>query len=60
MNASPDPLLSRPDLRVRFNCSISSIKRYEALGLKSLKIGPRLVRYRMADVIAFEQKQGGR
>lgn len=54
-----ETLFDRQDLMKRWNCSIASIKRYEASGhLKSIRIGPRLVRYRMADILAFEETQG--
>lgn len=52
----PETLLDRPALRLRFKCSTSSIKRYEVLGLRAIKLGPRLVRYRLSDVIAFEER----
>ena len=52
-----ETLLSRPALAQRLGVSISSLKRYEASGaLKSRKIGPRLIRYTIADIVAFEQR----
>ena len=48
-------LLSRKDLAARWGCSIETIKRTEKRkGLRQVRIGPRTVRYRLADVIAIE------
>jgi hypothetical protein len=48
-------LLSRKDLAARWDCSIATIKRNEKRkGLKKVTLGPRTVRYRLADVIAIE------
>lgn len=51
-----EPLLDRNDLRIRFKCSTATLKRSETRGLRALKLGPRLVRYRLSDVIAFEER----
>jgi len=54
MNLEPRPYYSRKDLRQAFDVSVSSIKRYEGSGeLKATHVGPRIVRYRAADVEAF-------
>ncbi len=52
---SADELFSRKRLCSRWDCSNSSLKRYEGRGLKVTRIGPRMVRYRLADVEAFER-----
>lgn len=54
-----DVLLDRRDLMSRWRCSLASIKRYEASGhLKAIRIGRRLVRYRLTAVLAFEEANG--
>ncbi|MEQ1853519.1 MAG: hypothetical protein ABMA01_18225 [Chthoniobacteraceae bacterium] len=52
-------LFSRPDLARRWQCCIETIKRLEKGNkkgnkLQSITIGPRLKRYRLEDVLAFE------
>lgn len=52
-----ESLWDRPAVCRRLKCSKASLQRYEKRGwLKSLKIGPRLVRYRLEDIIAFEER----
>jgi hypothetical protein len=50
-----DEFLTRSLLRARWKCSDSTIKRREKCGLKATHLGGRTVRYRLADVVAFEQ-----
>jgi predicted DNA-binding transcriptional regulator AlpA len=58
MNTSADQILTRRELARHFKVSVSSVKRWEASGrLSPLKIGPRLVRYRLSDVIAFAERR---
>ena len=53
----PAPIfLSREQLGTRWNCSDSTIKRREKDGLKATHLGPRMVRYRLEEVEAFESR----
>lgn len=57
---SAPALLSRAQLALRWSCSIETLKRREKSGaLKRILIGPRIIRYALADVLKIEgQKQG--
>ena len=60
MKRAPDlegeTLLSRKQLGARWGCSTMTIKRRERGGqLPSLRFSQRLVRYRMSDVLAYEE-----
>ena len=58
MDPPPDSdlLLDRRDLMRRWRCSVATIKRREITeSLRPIRIGPRLVRYRMADILAYEE-----
>ena len=51
-----DELLSRKKLAVRWGVHPATVKRRELSGqLRAILIGPRLKRYRLADVIAIEE-----
>lgn len=51
-----DTLLDRRDLINRWNCSLATIKRREAAkSLSPIRIGKRIVRYRLSDILAFEE-----
>jgi hypothetical protein len=53
-NASPI-FITREQLSKRWQISPMSLKRYEIRGMiKPLKIAPRVLRYRLADIEAFE------
>ncbi|MEO5915865.1 MAG: hypothetical protein ABIS50_16640 [Luteolibacter sp.] len=49
--------LDRQDLAIRWNTSISTVKRIEKRkdGIKPIRIGIRTLRYREVDVIAYEE-----
>jgi predicted DNA-binding transcriptional regulator AlpA len=48
-------LLDRPQLAQRWLVSIPTLKRWENdRGLRRVKLGPKAVRYRLEDVLAFE------
>lgn len=51
-----DAFLTRGELRNRWKCSESTLKRREKAGLKATYLGGRTVRYRFSDVLAFEQR----
>lgn len=55
-NTKSEPvLLSRAQLAERWSCSIETLKRREAAGtLKRVLIGPRVIRYRMGDILNLE------
>ena len=57
MHATSDQLLTRRETARELRCSESSVKRYAALGLKPIKIGPRLVRYRLSNIIDFQTRE---
>ncbi len=49
-------LLHRKELGKRWSCSGETLKRYEKRGLlKPIKLAPRMLRYRLSDVIALEE-----
>lgn len=53
-------LLDRAQVCRRLGCSKSTIQRYERRGwLKSRRIGPRMVRFRLEDILAFEERGMG-
>lgn len=53
-------LLSRRDLAKRHSVSVETIKRRERAGLlKPLRFNSRLIRYRLADVEAYEKQAEG-
>jgi len=53
-------LLSRRDVAKRHNVSVMTVKRREKEGLlKPLRFNSRLIRHRLADVIAYENAAGG-
>ena len=55
-HAIGDRLLHRKELGERWSCSGETLKRYEKRGLlKPIKLAPRMVRYRLSDVIALEE-----
>lgn len=55
-----DSLLDRDAVCRRLGCSKSTIERYERRGwLKAIRIGPRLVRYRLEDLREFESRGEG-
>jgi len=55
-NKQSEPvLLSRAQLAERWSCSIETLKRRESAGtLKRVLIGPRVIRYRMNDILNLE------
>lgn len=56
MKLESDRLLTRSDLALRWGCSLSTIKRYEKKGLlKVIRIGPRLIRFKLDDVLDVER-----
>ena len=47
--------LSRKELAARWNLSVKTIKRKEKAGeLQPLTLGPRTVRHRLSDILAYE------
>jgi predicted site-specific integrase-resolvase len=53
------PLISRPALAERWECHVETIKRWEREGrLHPVGLSSRLVRYRMAEILALEQAAG--
>ena len=51
----PETLLSREQLAQRWNVHRETVKRWERAGrLPALCLGPRLKRYRLADVLKIE------
>ena len=54
--STEDEFLTRALLRARWKCSDSTIKRREKVGLKATHLGGHTVRYRMTDIVAFEQQ----
>lgn len=49
--------ISRKQLAQRWSCSIETIKRKERSGfIKSIRIGQRFVRYRLADIEQVERE----
>lgn len=58
MEMKPNPIenrLTRQDVAAHLGCSVSSVIRYEEKELlKSHRVGPRLIRFWPADVVAFE------
>ena len=58
---SAPALLSRAQLALRWSCSIETLKRREKSGaLKRILIGPRIIRYALADVLKIEGHKQGR
>ena len=54
--ADCEAVITRKELAARWQCCIETIKRRERDGsLLALRLGPRIVRYRLTDVIAYEQ-----
>lgn len=57
---SAPALLSRAQLALRWSCSIETLKRREKSGaLKRILIGPRIIRYALADVLKIESSHKG-
>ena len=58
MNIKPfedEKLISRHTLRDRWDCSGETLKRYEKRGiLRPVRIAPRMVRYRLSDILKIE------
>lgn len=57
---APTVMLTREDLSSRWKVSIPTIKRWEkkhANYPKPTRIGPRMIRYRETDVIAYEAQR---
>jgi hypothetical protein len=58
-SSRPNPseqLLSRRAVASRWGVSVETVKRREAdAGLRAMKFNPRLVRYRLSDILAFEE-----
>ena len=53
------PLISRKALAERWEVTTDSLKRYEKIGLLSpVKITPRMLRYRLSEVVARESAGG--
>jgi len=51
-----ETLLDRRDLMNRWHCSLATIKRRESTkSLSPIRIGKRIVRYRLSDILAFEE-----
>ena len=47
--------ISRPALAARWCCTSETLKRKERVGLlKPVVIGPRLLRYKMSEIVALE------
>jgi hypothetical protein len=47
--------LTRSDLAARWKCSIQTIKRRERDStITALRFGPRMIRFRLADIVAYE------
>jgi len=56
----PEELLSRRAIAARWQCSVETIKRTEKAGLlRALRFNSRLLRYKLADVIAYENAAAG-
>lgn len=54
-------LLSRKQLARRWDKSIKTLKRWEKAGkLRPFTLGPRTVRYRLSDILAFEADAAAR
>jgi hypothetical protein len=54
-----DDLISRPGLARRWECHIESLKRREKKGLlHPVALSPRMIRYRMSEVLALESQAG--
>jgi len=52
---TPQNFLGRRQLAIRWNCSVSTLKRMEkAGGLKPVRLGPRTLRYPMAQIKNLE------
>ncbi len=57
---SAPALLSRAQLALRWSCSIETLKRREKSGaLKRILIGPRIIRYSLAEVLKIESSHKG-
>ena len=56
----PEQMLSRKGVAARWDTSVETIKRREKEGLlKAIRFNPRLLRYKLSDVIAYENAAGG-
>ena len=56
MNPAEDRLVTRQTLSVRWECSLSTVKRLEARGLlRPIKLGDNVLRYRLSDILALEE-----
>lgn len=52
------PLLTREQVARRWGCCTRTIIRYEAQGvIPSIRLGPKLVRFRLEDIEAFEAQR---
>ncbi|MAS95571.1 MAG: hypothetical protein CMO55_20410 [Verrucomicrobiales bacterium] len=57
MDLTEDRLVTRQELSIRWQCSLSTIKRLQAQGvLTPLKIGPNVVRYRLSSILKTEEE----
>ena len=55
-NQESEKLLSRDQLAERWGKSTRTIKRWDEEGrIKALALGPRTIRYRLSDILKFEQ-----
>ena len=55
LRVTRDNLLNRKELSKRWGCSVMTITRLDDAGkLKSVRLGSRMIRYRLEDVIEYE------
>jgi len=52
-----ETLLTRQDLSKRWQLHEESVSRHAAKGLRAIRLNSRVVRYRLSDVLAFENEQ---
>jgi hypothetical protein len=59
--AHPEILISRKQLRERWNCCGMTLKRREAAGvLKAVRFNQRMLRYRLSDILRIEAEAEAR
>ena len=60
IQATPEKMLSRKAVAERWQSCVETVKRRERAGLlKPIRFNQRLVRYRLSDVVAYENAAAG-
>jgi hypothetical protein len=59
-SSSGEELISRPELARRWGCHVETLRRREREGfLHPMQMGRRMIRYRLAEILAIEAEAAG-